>query len=93
MTFVRINTAKITITTPEILLIILSEKFFTFDLIHPTPKLNINHQRAEPRKTPTTKEVAEMMLLFVNPKPTPANNAVKEMMVIGFVTVKNTVEI
>lgn len=86
----KINKAKIIITIPETLFNVFREKLFIFDLIHPTPKLKVSHHRAEPKKTPTTKRDADLRLPVK--KPVPVNTAIKEIIVIGFVIVRKTVE-
>ena len=77
---------------PEILFTITKEPALNFDLKRFTPPLRISHQNADPMRTPRTIRVADNILAFVTPKPSPANTAAKERMVVGFVMVRKRVE-
>ena len=84
--------AKTTRIAPDSLFTIRSESLVNFALKSDTPPLNASHQSAEPRTTPATNDVAETKSRLALNSPTPANTATKDRIVIGFVSVKKTVE-
>jgi hypothetical protein len=59
---------------------------------NPTAPLRISHHRAEPRKTPPTIITADQRSPAVVPSPNPAKTAAKETIVIGFVSVRASVD-
>ena len=56
----------------------------------PTPKLSVNHQAADPAKTPATMISGEPVSF---PSIVPAKMAAKERMVIGLVMVRKKVDV
>ena len=82
---------KLKIIVPAIRLIQIRQVALKRCLSKLTRKESMNHQVAEPRKTPSTMKMAERYSPSVSPRRSPAKMAMKERIVSGLVMVRKKV--
>lgn len=79
--------------TPESLFIQTILSGVILDLKKLTRELNMSHQSVEPIQIPSTRVIDDAVLVCTVPRPSPANTAKNDNMVVGLVRVKKNVEI
>ena len=88
----KASNPKVRMIIPDILFTIANEALLNCDLKKPTPVLRISHHIAEPSTTPTTINTADKVLPLEFANPSPAKTAMNDKIVVGFVSVRKTVE-